>query len=464
MARKPALSHESLASLGADKLAALLMEEVKGNAALKKRLTAAIAGGDGAEAVAKVIDRRLSALERARAMVAWEKERALAQDLGALVASITGELAPLDSWRAVERLVRFLETHVTLFERIDDSSGRIQNVYWKALDAVPELLSHLPTVDRQRLPALLTSGLLRDTHGLSYAVANAAVPFIPADSLVIWDAALAKHSTSDDQHGNLSGIRMAIADARDDLDGYLALEEIRPTWKRNPLAAAERLLNAGRLDEALVWVRKEHRSSMGYSSAADVADGRIRHVHDLEQVRLEARILEAKKDRPAAQILRWSTFSETLEPELLREYIAKLDDFEEFDEMDRAVALVMACPHAYAALNFLIKWPLLDKAEDFVLQHAETWQGRHYDALVEAAAALEHDHPLAATVLIRALLNDILDRAKSQAYGYGARYLAKLAELATRTPDDPRIANHPTYVLHLKKNHGRKTGFWGRVE
>jgi hypothetical protein len=460
MARKPSLSQETLTALGAEKLARLLLEEAEASPALRKRLNAALAGGDGPEAVAKLIDRRLAGLERARAMVAWEKERALAQDLGALVASITGELAPLCPWSAAQRLLRFLDTHVTVFERIDDSSGRIQDVYWQACQAMPALAARLSTADRERLPALVTASVARDTHGLAYDVAKAVVPLLQDAALAAWDAALAE---LDGGAVDVIGIRQAIADARGDLDGYLALEAKRPDWGRKPLAAAERLLTAGRLDEALTWARTEHRSGLAYASAADIADGRGKRGHDLDQVRMEARILEAMADRPAAQSLRWSAFEATLDASILREYIAKLGDFEEFDAMDRAFAVALASPHAYAALMFLIDWLCLDKAATLVLERMETWDGRHYDVLASAATALEGEHPLAATILIRALLNDILGRAKSQAYGHGARYLATLTALAGRMPDDSRIDNHATYLLRLRKDHGRKTGFWSRV-
>jgi hypothetical protein len=72
--------------------------------------------------------------------------------------------------------------------------------------------------------------------------------------------------------------------------------------------------------------------------------------------------------------------------------------------------------------------------------------------------------PLAATVLYRALLNDILGRGRSPAYGHGARYLAKLQDLSEQAPADSRIDNHATYVTCLRKVHGRKSSFWSLVE
>ena len=81
------------------------------------------------------------------------------------------------------------------------------------------------------------------------------------------------------------------------------------------------------------------------------------------------------------------------------------------------------------------------------------------------AALLEHDHPLAATILYRALLDDILTRARSKAYGHGATYLGKLALMAedadaARSGEFP---SHATYLAGLKKAHHRKSGYWSRV-
>jgi hypothetical protein len=84
--------------------------------------------------------------------------------------------------------------------------------------------------------------------------------------------------------------------------------------------------------------------------------------------------------------------------------------------------------------------------------------------LAEAASLLEADYPLAATVLYRALLDDILGRGHSAAYSHGARHLAKLRDIAGAVPDDSGIEDHAAYLLGLKKAHGRKYGFWSLVE
>jgi hypothetical protein len=73
---------------------------------------------------------------------------------------------------------------------------------------------------------------------------------------------------------------------------------------------------------------------------------------------------------------------------------------------------------------------------------------------------MEGGHPAAAVVLYRALIDDIVGRGNGAAYGHGARYLARLADIAKA--DDPE--DHAGYLAGLKKAHGRKYGFWSAVE
>ncbi len=460
MPRKSTVSLDALIPLGAPRLAQLVLDETETNPAFKKRISAALASTQGPDAVARVIDRRLAALERARSQVAYEKERAFAEDLGATVDTILKELAPLNSFSAIERLLRFVGTNETVFGRIDDSGGRIQAVYWRAAEAIPGLVEKLPPEDRALMPDRLQHSISQDGHGLGRAIAIEVIPLLPAASLAAWDQALCDASGGNEE---FLKIRQAIADARGDLETYLALEQRLPVWQQDPLAVAERLLAVRRLDEALQWVRRERKGGLVVMNYSDIADGRVTRPHDLKRVRLEARILEAMQNRPAAQDLRWKSFETTLDANILREHIGKLDDFEEFDELDKAFATAAASSQVYTALAFFIAWPRIDLAAKLVLEKSAIWDGRHYDMLGDAAEVLEEDFPLAATLLYRVLLNDILTRAKSPAYGAGARHLVRLGALAARVSAYGKMEDHVAYVQKLRIAHGRKTGFWSVV-
>lgn len=131
MARKPILNADSLKELGADKLARLVLDQTERDAGFRRRVSAALAEKSGPAAIATLIDRRLSGQERARSFVDRDRARAFRDDLQSVVDTVVSELGPASPALAVDRLLRFIVTHSSVFERIDDSSGSVQDVIIK---------------------------------------------------------------------------------------------------------------------------------------------------------------------------------------------------------------------------------------------------------------------------------------------------------------------------------------------
>ena len=165
MARKPALSIEALTALGAAKLARLVLDEAERSAPFRRLVSAALAGQKGPDAIAGIVDRRLSALEKARGFIDWVRARAFRDDLATTVAVICDELGEASPVMALDRLLRFIATHESVFERIDDSSGRIQNVYDQAITAAGALTPRLAQADATQLPARIMAALGNTSHG-----------------------------------------------------------------------------------------------------------------------------------------------------------------------------------------------------------------------------------------------------------------------------------------------------------
>ena len=80
---------------------------------------------------------------------------------------------------------------------------------------------------------------------------------------------------------------------------------------------------------------------------------------------------------------------------------------------------------------------------------------------IPVAESLESSAPLAATLLLRSMIDYALDRAKSKRYGHAARHLQTCGDLAKRIEDFGEHPDHDAYVASLKARHGRKSGFWG---
>lgn len=479
---------ESLAALSRERLIALILEEVGQSAAFKKRVTAALAALQGPDKVAAMIDRRLSALEKARGYIDWQKRRAFAADLDATLATILSDLKPLDAGMALDRLLRFLQGADATLERVDDSSGQVHAVYEAAAEAAAGLAAGLSAEAALGFATRAVEGLDRDGFGLVGALLVDLLPKLPKAALESLDARLvealaALPAPAPTKSGpatferagqdwerryhrlTLNRLRQVIADARADADAFVAIElEMSP--ERPDLAAvAERLLTAGRAAEALDWIRrKQKRGTIVVTREDLVAGGFDPQGPERAREAVEIRILDALGRKEEAQGLRWSRFEQSLDAGALRDYLARLPDFEDEEALERAFTQAASRTDPHGGLYFLIRWPNLDRAARLVLDRRTEWSGRIWELLAPAAEALEPDHPLAASVLYRALIDDILERGRSPAYGHGARHLTRLADLARDIAPGDLTPSHEAYVAALRKAHGRKSGFWSQVE
>ncbi len=482
MARKASLTLENLTELGAEKLAALVMDEAGRNATFKRLASAALASKAGPEAVAKIADRRIAALEKARSFIEWDKARAFRNDLASLVSVIEAELVPAAPALALDRLLRFIATHERVFERVDDSNGAVQDVYHQAVDLMGLVTLRLDAVEAGLVPARIMTALGTSGYGYLVQAAEAVVPHLPDAALGTWDdeleqgiAARAKKPPKgealrgfDHVSSQWGEIRQLIADQRGNLDLLIELELEKPEHMRNTQEIAEKLLEGGRLEEALDWVRREEKGTrirVLTSYSVGPSDG----IYSERRSALEARILDAMGDRAAARDVLWAGFKAGLSAELLRQHLKLLPDFEDMEAEEAALKLALGHKHGFLALEFFLDWQRPDLAAQLIVERREEWDGRDWHVLPEVAETLEHEYPLAATILYRALLDDVLARARSKAYGHGARHLRQLGLIAEAAEADPArqgtgIVTHETYLAEISSVHKRKSGFWEQVK
>ena len=467
MARKPALTIDTLKELGLGKLAQLVLSEAEQNTNFARLVSAAFAGQAGPEAIAKLIERRLSGLAKARSFIDWNKARAFRDDLQSTVDTISTELLAAAPMLAFDRLLRFIATHESVFERVDDSSGAVQSVYYDAIECAGEASGKLSEPEAALVPVKIMAALGESSHGYLLDIGRAVAGTLPQDTLAQWETELAEgqaaaglaEEADPDHYGSsqIRDLRQIVASARGDLDTLIALEGQKLPHVQDTIAIAERLFTAGRTQDALDWVRRPGRGGWDSTKGAGTA----------LRASLEAKILTALGEKDAAQDLRWQAFEQTLDAGILREHVAALPDFAEFDTLDRAFAHAMAHSDRYKTLEFLLAWPRRDLAAQLIVSSPAGWDGNQYYTLPPIAEALQHDFPLAATILYRALLDDILLKARSKAYPHAARYLKTLAQIAAAAETDPPrradVADHASYFARLERDHARKVGFWGSV-
>lgn len=477
MASKSTLNAKNLEALGAERLAQLLIEISTGDAAAKRKLRLALAGAEGPKEAAREIAKRLTSIAKARTFVNWQNRKPLVKDLETQRSAIMEQIAPHDPREALALLWRFMALATPVFERCDDSSGTVIGIFHQACADLGELARTAgpepEALARQVLDALQDNGF-GQYDGLIAIIAPALgpegvaglkqlveelgrtpVPVPPKSEweAVGWGSGGTRYAHEMEERSRHSTVDMAlkdIADVQGDVDGFIA--QYDPKTRKVPKIAAEiaqRLLAAGRAGEAL-----------GFIERADVDKARW-IPPEWQDARLA--VLEALDRKDEAQTFRWACFERDLSGEHLRDYVKRLPDFEDTEAEELAMAHVAAHPDLLAALAFFLNWPSLGQAAKMLVGRHDQIDGDHYEILAPAAEALSERHPLAATVLLRAMIDFTLREARQKRYVYAAQHLATCADLANRIEDFAPLEPHEAYVARLRAAHGKKTGFWGQL-
>ena len=139
MASKTTLNAKNLEALGAERLAELLIEISTGDAAAKRRLRMELAAAQSPADLANEVRKRLTTIARSRSFVDWQGVKALASDLDTQRRAIVETVAKADPKEAFDLLWRFMGLAKPIFERCDDGSGTVIDIFHDACHDIGDL-------------------------------------------------------------------------------------------------------------------------------------------------------------------------------------------------------------------------------------------------------------------------------------------------------------------------------------
>jgi len=471
MPSKKTVTLHNLAVLGAERLAAILVDLAEADAKVKRRLRLELAAQVGGDSIAGEIGKRITALRKARSFVDWQKRRDFVKDLDLQRRMIVDRVAQTRADLALDLMWRFMDLAGPTINRVDDSNGSVGDVFQSACEDLGAIAVKARP-DRVGLADQVFTALSANDYGVFDGLVAAMVPALGDTGTAHLKSRLAR-ALADRQRkaGALdlrtSALRSAlqdIADAQADIDAYIALVPLEDRGR--PRMGAEigrRLLAAGRTTEALAALENA-RPKQRTEQAVHHDDLHLAGYGDggaWEEVYIEA--LDATGQEEQAQRLRWAAFEERLSSTRLRAYLKKLPDFEDIEAQERAMRHALGFRSFPAALDFLRGWPDHARAARLVLTRATEIDGDLYYLLEPALQLIEGKHPLAATLLRRAMIEDTLNGAKSSRYKHAARHLLECSSLASSIQDFGTFETHETFASRLHARHGRKAGFWAQV-
>jgi hypothetical protein len=464
MPSKKTVTPNNLSALGADRLAAILMELADGNAEIKRRLRLELAAEEGGDSITAEIGKRLTALRSARSFIEWQKLKDFVRDLDQQRAMIADRVAPARPDLALELMWRFLDLADLVFARVDDSNGTVSDVFQAACEDLGVIAARA-----RPDPAALAERVCQTVLANEYGVYDNIIPvMLPAlgDAGASHVKARLSQIIAQQLDARAEPARHALQDLADglnDVDGYIAL--VPAEARSNPHRAAEigrRLLAAGRAVEALAALEagRPNRGPVRVDDEAALHLASNGADHAWEAAFIAA--LEATGRQPEAQRHRWNAFATRLSATYLRDYLKRLPDFDDIAAEERAMQHALGFASFDEALHFFIAWPEEARAAELVLARTAEIDGNRYDLLDPAARLMEAKHPIAATLLRRAMIEHTLNQAKSTRYQHAARHLLECAALAPGIQDFGDQETHESFISRLQASHGRKAAFWGQ--
>ena len=474
MASKTTLNAKNLEALGTERLAQLLIEVSTGNAAAKRKLRLELAGAQSPKEAGRAIAKRLTSIANAKSAITWKKRKAFIDDLQTQRRGIIEQVKPDEPEQALFLMWRFLSLANPVIERCQSGDGDVIEVFHEACaDLGPLVAAARPSAEilidttfdalcenrysqfdkliSTLTPALGGKGLERLRRRFEALLEKTNATALSVDVIGRQSTAEYMQSIAERRKQRIAkSALLELADAQGDVDAFIAqFEPWTRTVPTNAILIARRLVDADRSPEALDIL-----------DAADVDEDDWDRM-DWQDARID--VLEAMGRKEEAQAFRWACFERDLWADYLRAYLRKLPDFDDIEAEEKAVATAMADPELLAALQFFLDWQSPDRAAELLINRHGEIDGNRFDYLTPAADALAESHPLAATLVLRAMIDFAVSKGRHKRYRHAARHLATCAELAPRIDDFGAFETHDAYVARLKGQHGRKSGFWSLV-
>jgi thioesterase domain-containing protein len=461
-AAKGTLNAKNLEALGAARLAELLIVLCEGNNASKRLLRLALAEHKGPLEMARELRKRLASIARAGSLLDDHQGDELLRELERQRQAICGPIAAHDADLAVDLLWEVLELSAELIERCDDRDAVLRDWFHQVSAALGQV-ALAARGKPQNLADQVYAAVVSNSYGQFDPIVRDLGPALGSEGLAHLRLRLetlrqrsSGTATAKTQPDWIVSIAMLdIADALGDAEAYLAeYRDHSPEALTVPAIAAEvaeRLTKAGRAEESLTLLQ--------------AADPTLRRRSTGAEAWCDARLaaLEALGRSDEAQAQRWEFALLELSGRHLRDYLKRLPAFEDMPAEEKALDLVAEHDDLEEALWFLLHWPEPHRAARLVLAAPKPLNGDRYILLAPLAELLEQRQPLAATVCLRAMVDFTLKVKRPKRYPHAARHLETCHRLAAAINDWGELVDHRSYMAQLRRDHGRKYGFWGEV-
>ncbi len=404
---------------------------------------------------------KLAGVRRRRRFVSRGESGAYARSLTAMLEDLR-EGGP-DPRTGAELVASFFRADRHIFDQSDDSNGTIGDVF--RLDA-RDLFVHFAAgcEDRAWLADLVFALVQDDDYGVRDAVVEAASGYLSDPEM----RALAERMW---QASEATPKPLVGSEERNyERSRWLGLVELLARQLRDPglfekarRARHPEIGTAARIDIARVHFESGDAAT-ALSWLEKIPEGESFQAYERDELLTAVQVKLG--NREAVEELAWKKFRRHRNPDTLAFLVSIVGEDRREKIVKEAVGEILGEKKLHLTdAGFLIKTGHLDEAAHYVLARRAELNGEFYSSLLPMAEEFEqHERPLAAVLIYRALIDSILRRAVSKNYTHAVRYLRHLDHLVGAVTDWRGVTPHTAYLADLRAKHARKSALWLRYE
>jgi hypothetical protein len=395
----------------------------------------------------------LANLKRRKRFIDWRESASYVRKLEMLLQDLKAGVD--DPLVGVELVAAFFAADSAVFERCDDSSGNLSQVFrYDAKELFVDYASRC--TDKGKVAEIILKLNKEDRYGVRDTLIDCAGECLTEDIIRTMISTLQKWADKeDDKYGKRHYLMLVELLARQIKDAKLFEQTRIASWGNLSTAAlidiARVYLESGELETAHSWLKK-------------IPEGETFQAYERDKLLEE--IYHKQGDSENLTDLLYQNFRSDHSVDTLQALLDVIGHDKRDEVIADAMAQVLQSDRLQESdAEFLIAVGRIDAAEEYLLQRAGQLEGRYYGSLLPLVAAMESaNRHLVASLIYRSLLNSILDRAYIKSYPHGVRYLKQLDKLALSINDWQGFDTHQAFKEQIIAAHGRKQSFWSKYE
>ena len=447
---------KKLQKLDKNALVDLLVEIHNENRDCKKVVTTLMAMHDP-DAMYKALNKEVSAIKRGTKFIDYRESGPFCDRLYAISEKAEKYLATQAPSLAVKLCQSLIEMDGKLFERVDDSHGDLGGFYYQLFDILDKALP-LSSLSPSAIVDYITHIYSNDDYGHRSAIIDKLNHVLTPEVIEQFKQRLPEPSAdilnrrggkvewkTFQSHAKQLSIHKNIADKEKNIDRYIHLCQLTGIDDKSRCNIASRLNHRFQSEQAIEWLDGIPETS--------------RMILDKYTLLQEAYQLEGDKEKEKALI--WTRFERYMGSKDYLAYLSCTSGNETQEIKEKVYQMAANAESIEKGLVFFQDVGEIDAIDTLFLSRLKEVNSSDYSFYRKLSTYLsKNEKPLAAVLMRRLLVNQVLDSARSKYYRYAISDLSQAEKFSVSVKDWKNHLTHQAYLTFLKDNHPRKYSFW----